>query len=380
VFLERRLRGDSSRNLSNSMNNLAIYRKYRPQKFSEIVGQEEAVRILANAVKTEKISHAYIFAGPRGTGKTTAARVFAKALNCEHLTNQEPCNKCSTCIAINKNKFLDLVEIDAASNRGIDEVRHLQEEIRLGPTYGRYKVFILDEAHMLTTQASNALLKSLEEPPENTVFILATTEPHKILPTILSRCQRLNFKNIALDILIGKLKRIASAEKVDVDARTLKSIAVNAKGSLRDAESMLDKILSLEKRHITLEDARKFIGIIDEHLVMKMIDFISKNDLAGALKFVNKLSDKGIDFKAFLMVLVDYMRKILVTKVSGDLVEIFQDELTEEEKDVIRKYSEVIPYEKGLELVDAFIEASGKLELYPAEQMSLEFVLIRFLK
>ena len=380
MFLERRLRGDSSRNLSNSMNNLAIYRKYRPQKFSEIVGQEEAVRILANAVKTEKISHAYIFAGPRGTGKTTAARVFAKALNCEHLTNQEPCNKCSTCIAINKNKFLDLVEIDAASNRGIDEVRHLQEEIRLGPTYGRYKVFILDEAHMLTTQASNALLKSLEEPPENTVFILATTEPHKILPTILSRCQRLNFKNIALDILIGKLKRIASAEKVDVDARTLKSIAVNAKGSLRDAESMLDKILSLEKRHITLEDARKFIGIIDEHLVMKMIDFISKNDLAGALKFVNKLSDKGIDFKAFLMVLVDYMRKILVTKVSGDLVEIFQDELTEEEKDVIRKYSEVIPYEKGLELVDAFIEASGKLELYPAEQMSLEFVLIRFLK
>ena len=250
------------------MPSLVLYRKYRPKTFSEIIGQEHVVQTLTNAISSGMISHAYLFSGPRGNGKTTIARLLAKAVNCQNRKNGEfePCNKCSSCLEIMENRSMDLIEIDAASHRGVDEVRELRDGIGFVPTKSKYKVFIIDESHQLTKEASNALLKTLEEPPAHAIFILATTEIHKMIPTIISRCQRFDFRKLTIPEIIKRLEIIAKKEEVKVEKAALELIAIAASGSIRDAESLLDQALTYSgglNRELKAEDIKEILGLVE---------------------------------------------------------------------------------------------------------------------
>jgi len=359
---------------------LTLYRKYRPKTFTEVINQNHIRQTLINAIKTNRVAHAYLFSGPRGTGKTSLARIFAKALNCKNLLpNFDPCNQCDFCVSINEGRSFDLVEIDAASNRGIDEIRNLKEEIRFGPRHMKYKVIILDEAHMLTKDASNALLKSLEEPPPHTIFILVTTEVQKIIPTIYSRCQRLLFSKLSLSDIVHKLKNIASLEGFEIDEKSLKAIAIAAKGSIRDSESLLGKIFSLGKKKIDFELLRQFLGFTDDSAIIKLIEFLGKKDLKNALDFIEKLAQGGTDFKEFLKNLVSYLRKIALIKTDKSLDYILNEELTKEEITVIIKQAEYFKMPEILKMIDEFLVAYEDCEKYPIEQMALEISVIKIL-
>lgn len=357
-----------------------IYRKYRPQNFTEIVNQKHICQILVNAIKTNRIAHAYLFSGPRGTGKTSIARIFAKSLNCKNiLSNYDPCNKCQFCSLINEGQSFDVVEIDAASHRGIDEIRNIKEEIRFGPRHLKYKVIILDEAHMLTKDASNALLKSLEEPPKHTVFILITTEIQKIIPTIYSRCQRLIFAKLSLADIIKKLKEIAQKENFEIDEKSLKAIAIAAKGSIRDSESLLGKIFSLGEKKIDFSLLKEYLGFSDESALIKFTELLGKRDLKNALEFIQKLSDSGVDFKEFIKNAIHYFRKIALVKTDNSLSEIFADELTNEEIAVIIKQAKYFTSSKVLLIIDELLKALEDTEKYPIDQMALEIAVIKIL-
>ncbi len=357
-----------------------LYRKYRPKTFSEVINQHHICQTLINAIKTNRVAHAYLFSGPRGTGKTSLARIFAKALNCQ-IPDKEfnPCNECSFCKQINEGKSFDLIEIDAASNRGIDEIRNLKEEIRFGPRYFKYKIIILDEAHMLTKDASNALLKSLEEPPLRTIFILVTTEIQKIIPTIYSRCQRLIFSKLSLRDIIQKLSDIAQKEGFEIDEKSLKAIAIAAKGSIRDGESLLGKIFSLGKKKIDFKILQEYLGFSDDSALMKLVEIIGKKDKKEALNFINKIGDLGIDFKEFIKNLIHYLRKIALVKTDKNLKEIFSDELTEEEIQVIIRQAEYFDLAKILTIMDELLIAYQNCDKYPIEQMALEIAVIKIL-
>ncbi|WP_456484920.1 DNA polymerase III subunit gamma/tau [Desulfurobacterium sp.] len=275
------------------MGYLAIPRKYRPSRFSDVVGQEHVTETIKNAIKTGKIAHAYIFAGPRGVGKTTTARIIAKALNCENPRDGEPCNACSICNAINKGAFPDVIEIDAASNRGIDQIRELRETVFYSPTRGKYKVYIIDEFHMLTKEAFNALLKTLEEPPEHVVFILATTELDKIPATILSRCQRFLFKKVPENRIIETLADICGKESVNFETEALKLIAVASEGCLRDAESLLDQLIALSSGNITAEVASRFLGVLGSNILKNLLEKGFTGDRKGLKELLDQLESTG---------------------------------------------------------------------------------------
>ena len=282
------------------MNNLVLYRKYRPQNFFDIVGQEHIVKTIANAISAGMVSHAYLFCGPRGTGKTTLARLLAKSVNCENRKEGtfEPCNKCSSCVEITEGRAIDLIEIDAASHGGIDGMRELKDGIRFGPTKSKYKIFIIDESHQLTKEASNALLKTLEEPPSHAIFILATTEIYKMIPTIISRCQRFDFRKLTLQELVGQLEKICKKEDVKIEKPALALIAVNATGSSRDALSLLDQIFAFQttsKKEITIDDAKDLLGLVEIETVAELADFIIQKKLAEAIGFLNEVADRGMD-------------------------------------------------------------------------------------
>ncbi|MEK7519244.1 MAG: DNA polymerase III subunit gamma/tau, partial [Patescibacteria group bacterium] len=258
---------------------LVLYRKYRPQNFSEIIGQEHVVQTLKNALQKGLISHAYLFSGSRGSGKTTIARLLSKAVNCEKLKGSEPCNACSSCKEIQEGRAIDLIEIDAASHRGIDEMRELRDGIKFAPAKSKYKVFIIDEAHQLTKEAANALLKTLEEPPRHAIFILATTEIHKMIPTIISRCQRFDFRKLTIEEIIKRLELLAKKEKVNIEKAALELIALNSGGSLRDAESLLDQVLTFSgvlsgKGQIKAEDIKELLGLVEVRLVSQFCDYL----------------------------------------------------------------------------------------------------------
>ncbi len=291
-----------------------FYRKWRPQTLSEVVGQEAVIQTLRHAVETGKIAHAYLFCGPRGTGKTSTARILAKAVNCPNQAGGEPCNTCDMCRSITEGRALDVIEIDAASNRGIDEIRSLREKANYAPSLARYKVYIIDEVHMLTEAACNALLKTLEEPPRHVIFVLATTEAHKVLPTIVSRCQRFNFHRLAQTAIADKLKLICHKEGIDADPESLALIARAATGSLRDAENILQQMIALYGNHVKLEQIQISLGLGWDPRIKQLAQCLVSKDLAGGLRVINSVSRDGVDLRQFNLSFVQYLRGLLLAK------------------------------------------------------------------
>jgi len=295
---------------------LALYREWRPQTFGEIIGQEHITRTLKNAVEAGRVGHAYLFCGTRGTGKTTTAKVLAKALNCPHREGSEPCNRCDGCIAITGGLSVDVIEVDAASNRGIDEIRDLREKVKFAPTVGQFRVYIIDEVHMLTNEAFNALLKTLEEPPRHAVFILATTEPHKVPLTILSRCQRFDFRRIVPADIIKRLEEVAAGAKLEVEEEALRLIARAAEGGLRDALSILDQGAAFGGMKITAGDVHNILGTVQVDALSRMAGHLAAGEAGPALCLVGELIGEGKDLRLFARVMAGYLRALLLEKIS----------------------------------------------------------------
>jgi DNA polymerase-3 subunit gamma/tau len=298
----------------------ALYRKWRPQTFDEVVGQEHVIRTLRNALTSDRIHHAYLFAGPRGTGKTTTARLLAKAVNCLAAEEQRPCNECAICQAVNEGRLIDLIEIDAASNTGVDDVRELREKVGFRPNEARYKVYVIDEVHMLSNAAFNALLKTLEEPPPHAIFVLATTEPHKIPVTVVSRCQRFDFHRIPVTQIVDRLVWMIEREHIGADREALALIARQATGSMRDAESLLDQLASYEEGSITVADVRSALGTGTSEAVMQVVEALAKGDVAQGLGAINAAVDEGADPRQFARQMVEHLRALLLLKLKSDVV------------------------------------------------------------
>ncbi|MBF8266649.1 MAG: polymerase subunit gamma and tau [Dehalococcoidia bacterium] len=299
-----------------------LYRKWRPQTLAEVVGQDHVTRTLKQAVLQGRIAHAYLFCGPRGTGKTSTARILAKAVNCLKPSEGEPCNQCPPCKAANEGRSLDLVEIDAASHRGIEEMRSLREKVHFVPAESRYKVYIVDEVHMMTPDAFNAFLKTLEEPPPHAIFVLATTEAHKVLPTIISRCQRFDFHRISHQHIETRLARICQGEGIKAEPQALNAIARSATGSLRDAENLLEQLVVSYDSDITLSRVRELLGLGDDELALELARHILKGETREGLKTINAVADQGLDLRRFHRQVVDHLRGALLLKAgAGDALE-----------------------------------------------------------
>lgn len=290
--------------------------KWRPKTFDEVIGQSHIVLTLKQAIQKNRVAHAYLFAGPRGVGKTSMARILAKTLNCKQGPTITPCGACASCLEIAQGRSLDVIEIDGASNRGIDEIRVLRENVKFSPLGGKYKIYIIDEVHMLTPEAFNALLKTLEEPPEFVTFIFATTQPNKVISTILSRCQRFDFRRIPAMEIASQLERIAHEETMKVDKEVLFAIAKSSDGSLRDAESILDQLFSFSKEKISLKDVVSVLGLIEQDALFAIIDKIIQKDVKTVLKLVNGLIDNGKDMNVFLPSLIEHFRNLMIAKVT----------------------------------------------------------------
>ncbi len=349
-------------NYNKSMKYIALYRKYRPQVFEEVVEQETVVRILQEALKQKRIAHAYLFAGPKGTGKTSIARIFAKGLNCESGPTPHPCMKCEQCISITNGTNLDVIEIDAASNRGIDEIRDLKEKVKYAPVSARYKVYIIDEAHMLTMQAFNALLKTLEEPPENVVFILATTEPEKIPATILSRCERFYFKRISVKGLVEKIKDVASKENIEiVDAAAL-LIARFSTGSLRNALSLLDQAATMFDS-ITEENVRTLLGMPGEEVFYEFLKSIIDKNAQRALRIVKNMQDSGKDSKIFVNEFLSYVQELIDAKILG--IDDVREEVGEETAKLLLEQAKYVSIKKLTEISWRFADALNSMRFFP---------------
>ena len=290
----------------------ALYRKYRPTSFDEVVGQNVIVKTLGNAIINNRVSHAYLFSGPRGTGKTSIAKVFAKMLNCENLRDLKPCDKCISCTQINNNQNIDVIEIDAASNNGVDEIREIRNKITLVPTNSKYKIYIVDEVHMLTTQAFNALLKTLEEPPAHAIFIFATTEYYKIPKTILSRCQRFDFKKVSEKEIFDRLKYIADKEKIKVSDDALNEIAILSDGGMRDSISLLDQANSYVLNEITIDDIHEINGTIAPDEINKFMKLFFNKNLVELLDKIDQYDNDGKDIIKITQEIIEYLKNLLI--------------------------------------------------------------------
>ena len=317
----------------DSMSYVALYRTWRPQDFDGLVGQEHIRKALTNALESGRISHAYLFTGPRGTGKTSTARILAKALNCEKGPTPHPCNTCDHCREITEGTSADVIEIDAASNRGIDEIRKLREQVHFAPVSSRYKVYIIDEVHMITADAFNALLKTLEEPPEHVVFILATTEPQKIPTTIHSRCQRFDFRRVTVDDIAAHLQKVAEGSNINAEPDALRLMAIQADGGMRDAVGLLDQC-SIMANPVTAETVRQVLGIAGRDTMRALVEKIGRRDLPAALDLLNQLMDDGKDVTQVLTELLEYMRALLLYQADPAYQEIYLTDTAENLKTV----------------------------------------------
>ncbi len=359
-------------------NNLVLYRKYRPQSFGEIVGQEHVVQTLTNSIKGNSISHAYLFSGPRGSGKTTIARIFAKAVNCENPDGFEPCNKCSSCLEITAGKSMDLVEVDAASHTGVDDIRELIEGIKFSPVKARYKIFIIDECHQLSKSAANALLKTLEEPPAHAVFLLATTEAHKMIATIVSRCQRFDFRRLQIPEIIKKLEFISKKENVKFDQSALSLIAINSRGSFRDAESLLDQCMSFSgsKGEIKTEDIKNLLGIVEVGQIAQFVDFLLLKNTKEAIVSLNTMADNGVDLQEFAKTLVFYLRQSLLLKINPAFLNLQNSGLSLPELDRMKAQTASLAQKDIQNILELFIEAENKMKYSAVSQLPLELAVV----
>jgi DNA polymerase-3 subunit gamma/tau len=320
----------------------ALYRAYRPQNFEDVVGQEHIIRTLKNQIENNNVGHAYLFSGTRGTGKTSTAKIFARAVNCENSTNQEPCNECEVCKDILNDNIMDVVEIDAASNNSVDDIRELRENVKYSPTKAKYKVYIIDEVHMLSQGAFNALLKTLEEPPSYIIFILATTEPHKIPATILSRCQRFDFKRVTVKDMTARMQKICNEENIVVEDKALNLVARNSQGALRDALSILDQCISFGDNKIEYKDVVELLGTVNVEQLFELAKCIIEQDTRQSLQILNEFVIWGKDIRNLINDLIDHFRNLMVCKVSSDLEEIISlPEETIEQLKLQAKYVDI---------------------------------------
>lgn len=304
------------------MSYIVLARKYRPQTFEEVYAQEHITTILSNAIKHNRLAHAFLFTGSRGVGKTSMARILAKSLNCMEGLSPTPCNKCENCVEITQGNSTDVVEIDGASNTGVEDIRDLQKELMYSTSKSRYKIFIIDEVHMLSKNAFNALLKTLEEPPERVMFIFATTEPHKVLPTIISRCQRYDFKRIPIDAIVDRLQSICVSEEIKIEDEALYLVAKKAEGSLRDALSLMDQLIAVGKQDIKTGDVLSIFGIVSTDIYHRITECIYKKEAAPIITLIHDILDKGNDLQEFINGYLDYLRNLLLIKTEVPLPEL----------------------------------------------------------
>ena len=359
------------------MEHQSLYRKWRPQTFEDIIGQKHITQTLINAISLNRISHAYIFSGPRGVGKTSIARILAKSLNCENGPTPYPCNKCERCIRITNGYSMDVMEIDGASNNGVDSIRELRNKVNFAPAEGKYKIYIIDEVHMLSSGAFNALLKTLEEPPPHVIFVFATTDPHKIPGTILSRCQWFNFRRISLADIVAKLKIIVKDEKLNIDDKTLNIIARSSTGSMRDAESALDQIIAYCGKDITSQSVREVLGIIEEEVFFEFLEAIIKNDTLQGIEIINRTSDLGEDASQFIKNLMEYVHNLSLAKVCQKEILNLKGIFTEDRERLL-KQSKIIELEKLFNIVNYLAEAERKMRYTRHPWILLEMLVIKF--
>lgn len=356
------------------MKHTTLYRKWRPRRFGEIAGQGSVVRTLRRAIETDRVAHAYLFSGPRGTGKTSSAKVLSMGLNCVNGPTPEPCGECDSCRAIVGNSSMDVVEMDAASNRGIDEIRDLRDRVNLAPAGGRTKVYIIDEVHMLTTEAFNALLKMLEEPPEHVVFVLATTEKHKVLPTIISRCQSFDFRRPSVETLSAKLGEIAAAEGIEVEPEALTVIARAGGGSFRDAEGLLDQLSSYSEGKVTAALVRELLGNVGPDALIRTTDALVERRVADALRDLDALSNEGRDLGRFASELISHLRNLMLLPHAP---EVALAEVGADERAALEEQSERVPTAEAVRSIEALGEAVGRIKRGSDAKLELELCFMK---
>ena len=349
-------------------------RKYRPQTFDDLVGQAHVSRTLKNAVAQNRLAHAYLFVGPRGIGKTSTARILAKSLNCVKGPTVTPCGECDNCREIAAGYSLDVIEIDGASNNSVEDVRQLRENVRYAPAKGRYKIYLIDEVHMLSPAAFNALLKTLEEPPEHVKFIFATTEPQKVLPTILSRCQRFDLHRIPANLIAKHLQFIAGKEKIALEPAAAHAIARGAEGGLRDAESMLDQLVAFCGEKISENDVLDVFGFTSEQTVVDLTGRILRGETSGAIDLLHQQSDAGKDMMRLMSDLIAYLRDLLVFKVKPDAL---KEDVEADVQTSLATHAELVTTDRLLELVDQFAGAEGRMKWAPNKKLHLEVAIIK---
>lgn len=353
------------------MSYVVLARKHRPQEFDSVIGQEHITDLLCKSIKAGRLAQAYLFCGPRGVGKTTCARIIAKCLNCEQGPTVEPCGQCSACQEIAKGSSFDVLEIDGASNRGIDEIRSIRENVKFAPSYGRYKIYIVDEVHMLTNEAFNALLKTLEEPPEHVKFIFATTGPNKVPATIISRCQRFDFKRVSLNTIADMLAGIATKEALKIDQDALFAIAKAAQGSLRDALSILDQLSALSDDGVVADDVFSMLGLVETQLLFELSAALCAKDCGAALTVLENILSKGKDVKQLLRDITEHYRNLMVIKIGGKAMGRLVDHPVAIKEDYLGQAAQ-FNLSDILKSIDAFIEAQDIARVTESVQMPLE--------